>query len=141
MTKLNWNRIILGGLAAGVVLVIMDMIAFGGVFNAQASAALAALGINFEDGGLSNLAAMIGFNLIVGLSAAWIYAHLRPRYEPGPRTAVIAGLAIWVAYYLAPGFSYLASNLFPASFVGLGVIVGLVESMIVAQIGAYLYRD
>ena len=141
MTKLNWNRIILGGLAAGIVLVIMDMVAFGGVFNAQATAAMGSLGIDFEDGGLTNLAAMVAFNLIVAISTVWIYANLQPRHNAGPRTAVIAGLVGWVAYYLAPGFSYLASNLFPVSFVGLSVIVGLVELMVVAQIGAYLYRD
>lgn len=26
----------------------------------------------------------------------WLYAAIRPRYGPGPKTAAIAGLALWV---------------------------------------------
>lgn len=34
---------------------------------------------------------------VYGLSTAavWIYAAIRPRFGPGPRTAAIAGLAVW----------------------------------------------
>ena len=35
-------------------------------------------------------------NLVVGIWAMWLYAAIRPRYGPGPRTAAIAGFAWWV---------------------------------------------
>ena len=139
MTKLNWNRIVLGGLAAGVALVLMDMITMGGIFNAQISAAMASIGLNWEDGGPADLAFMIAFNLIVSFFAVWLYAHLKTRYGPGPRTALIVGLVVWVSGYVQEGLTL--RMIFPTSVVGIVLMVGLVEALVVSQIGAYLYRD
>ena len=53
---------------------------------------------------------MIAMTSALGIAAVWLYAAIRPRYGAGPRTAVIAGLAVWVmadlwsGIYLGMGF-------------------------------------
>ena len=52
--KVNWNRVLLGGVAAGLVMLVTEMFFFGFIFNEQMTAALAALGKDFESGGMDD---------------------------------------------------------------------------------------
>ncbi|MGH9579875.1 MAG: hypothetical protein ACRD2R_02680, partial [Terriglobales bacterium] len=47
------------------------------------------------------LAFSVLVNLGMGIWAMWLYAAIRPRYGPGPKTAAIAGFGWWVIYCLA----------------------------------------
>ena len=38
---------------------------------------------------------------VFGVVAIWLYAAIRPRYGPGPKTAAIAGLVLWFILSLA----------------------------------------
>jgi hypothetical protein len=38
--------------------------------------------------------------IVLGLLLAWLYAAIRPRYGPGPMTALRAGTFLWVATWL-----------------------------------------
>ena len=44
---------------------------------------------------------LFAVNLAGGVWAMWLHAAIRPRYGPGAKTAVIAGLAWWIASTLA----------------------------------------
>ena len=33
--------------------------------------------------------------LLLGVSSMWLYAAIRPRWEPGPKTAVVARFFLW----------------------------------------------
>src|SRR5258708_6732506 len=39
-------------------------------------------------------------SLVFGLTGTWIYAGIRPRYGPGPQTAVLAGVLVCVSGWL-----------------------------------------
>jgi hypothetical protein len=32
---------------------------------------------------------------VQGITTLWLYAAIRPRFGPGPKTAAIAGFAVW----------------------------------------------
>jgi len=131
---------VVGGIAAGVVVFLIDFVSFGFLFNGAVNSAYAALGLNFEDGGPAQLVIFIGTALMTGVAAVWLYAAIRPRFGAGPRTAAIAGIAVWFLYYLLTGVSSYTS-LFPSSLVVTLISVGLIESLVATQVGAYLYSE
>jgi hypothetical protein len=93
MEKINWPRVFLCGLVAGGVwtLLSVTLLAFvGGDF-------LAAVRDDHQRTPSGGLHVFLLFsNLAAGLWAMWLYAAIRPRYGPGPKAAVRAGLAWWV---------------------------------------------
>jgi hypothetical protein len=140
MGTINWQRVILGGIVAGIIVFVIDFVSFGFLFNSMVNSAFEALGKNFEDGGAIQLVLFIGTSLLTGIVAVWLYAAIRPRFGAGPQTATLAGLAVWLAVYVLAGLG-MTSTLFPASLVVASMGVGLVESLVATNAGAYLYRE
>ena len=71
-----------------------------------------------------------------------LYAAIRPRYGAGPKTAVCAGLAVWVAGVLLPNAAFMgAAGLFPASLTMMTTAAGIVELVVAALAGAALYKE
>ena len=71
------------------------------------------------------------------------YAAMRPRFGPGPRTAIYAGLAVWVLSHVWSGI-YLGSGfagLIPARMAFLPIAWGLVEAPLGTLVGAWVYRE
>ncbi len=72
----------------------------------------------------------------------WLYAAIRSRYGAGPKTAVCAGLAVWVAGILLPNAAFMgASGLFPTSLTVMTTAAAIVEWVIAALAGAALYKE
>ena len=108
MGKINIGRVVVGGIVAGIV---MDLFGYlvDGLLLAQ----------NWSDDmiliGKSEFSTtqLIEFNLlgiVSGLMAIWIYAAIRPRFGAGVKTAIYAGIAVWIVGILVPnaGFMYVA---------------------------------
>lgn len=93
MGRINLKGVILGGLVAGVVLVAYDFLMYGVVLRAEFEAAMQAIGKTQDPNAIY---LYVVLDLIWGVWAVWLYAMIRPRYGPGPRTALIAGLFMWV---------------------------------------------
>lgn len=99
MGEINWRRVLLGGLLAGVAMFVCSA-----VVNALMSEALRAsmseLGSEFADPAATPPAsAMVVFiveYVLLGITVIWLYASIRPRHGPGPVTAAMAGFAIWL---------------------------------------------
>jgi len=51
--------------------------------------------------------------IVGGVFAPWLYAAIRPRYGPGPKTAAIAGFACWVIGVLLPTVAWFRLLEFP----------------------------
>jgi hypothetical protein len=77
----------------------------------------------------------------MGIVAVWLYAAIRPRFGPGPRTAVIAALVAWVLGYLLSMIPPAVMGLFPMNLMVTGMVVGLVELLAGTQLGAYIYKE
>jgi hypothetical protein len=80
-------------------------------------------------------------NLIVGLTAVWIYVGIRPRFGPGMHTAIYAGLATWLIGYLVPNAFFAATGLFPAYLLWTAIIVGVIQVPLATAAGAWLYQE
>jgi hypothetical protein len=138
MGKINWTRVILGGLVAGVIINIFEYVLNGVILAKDMEAALRALGKEMGEGALL-MFTVWGF--LMGIFAVWLYAAIRPRYGAGPKTAACAGAAVWGLGYLLAAVTPLALHLFPRRLMAVGLAVGLVEVVIGTLVGGRLYRE
>ena len=98
--NINRRKLLVAGLAAGIVLNIIDFLSNGVILSARmqadANAFKAGLGDEMAAMGGAQIAVYVFFDLIVGFLLAWTYAAIRPRFGPGPRTALYVGLLFFV---------------------------------------------
>ena len=110
------------------------------MFQEDMAATLAALGKTMEiSAGVMVLHLAGGF--LYGFFAIWLYAAIRPRYGPGPKTAVCAGAALWFIGYLMVILALASLDLFPARLLYIPAAVGLVELVAATLLGAWLYKE
>jgi hypothetical protein len=139
MTSINWNRVLLGGLVAGVIVDISEGL-LNGVFLAQ-DWANAMKALSKPEVSASGIAAFNVMGLAIGIFAVWLYAAIRPRFGAGPKTALGAGLATWVIGYVLPSVAPAVTHLYSRRLVAIGVTVGLIEILLATVAGAYLYKE
>ena len=92
-------------------------------------------------------ATVVYFNLlfimwiVLGILAVWLYSAIRPRYGAGVKTAVLAGVFIWILRELFPGIQSWAFGLYPANTFLLDVLTNLVSCVVGTIIGAWVYKE
>src|SRR5262245_17458233 len=127
MGKINWPRVILGGLVAGVIINISEFLLNGVVLAKDMEAALHALG---REVGGTQLAMFTVWGFLVGIFALWLYAAIRPRYGAGAKTALCAAAAVWGLGYFLASVTPIALQLFPGRIMAIGLTVGLIEVLV-----------
>jgi hypothetical protein len=78
---------------------------------------------------------------LLGIATVWLYAAIRPRFGPGAGTAAIAGLAVWFFAYLYGGLGQELLGFFPAGLTMVTLLWGLVEIVLGAVAGGWVYRE
>jgi len=139
MGKINWGRVIAGGLLAGLVLNVFDFVIHGVLLADQWNAALAALGKGEMSG--SAIVWYVVFDFLLGIAAVWLYAAIRPRYGPGPKTAAWAGLFLWFVVGALFNLAQMPSGLWPGNLLVISAAVALVYVPLAAVAGAWAYKE
>jgi hypothetical protein len=140
MERINIGRVILGGIVAGIVGNILGFLVDGVILAPQWTAALKVLGKG--DFTTNQIVAFNVIGLVYGVFAVWLYAAIRPRYGAGPKTALLAGLAVWVAGVLLPNVSMMGVvALFPQDLTVMTTLAGIVEWAVAILAGAALYKE
>jgi hypothetical protein len=144
MGKINLGRVVVGGLVAGLVMNASEFVLHAIVLAADGNALMAdwqAKGLQVQPDPML-LMALVGITFVLGILAVWTYAAIRPRFGTGPRTAVIAGVAVWAMSYLyAAVYVYGGVVVYPAKLTWLPVAWSLVELPLATVVGAWLYRE
>lgn len=139
MSGINLRRVILGGLAVGLVLNVSESF-LNMVLLAKANEA-AMKALNAPPIGGAAIAFYVAWGFIQGLVTVWLYAGLRPRLGPGPRTAMVSGLLIWLLAYVIPGIGNAVTHLAPWPLTLTFLAWTLVEAPLVAVLGGWIYRE
>jgi uncharacterized membrane protein YeaQ/YmgE (transglycosylase-associated protein family) len=84
---------------------------------------------------------VIVLQFVVGILAVWLYSAIRPRYGAGAKTAVIAGLGLWVLNSLIPEFSLGFGGLFPTDMLVSDSLTNLVLYVVGTLVGAWVYKE
>lgn len=139
MRGINIPRVVIGGIIAGLVINVSEFIANTVVLGADMNAAIARLNLPPVGGRAMGVFVAMGFAL--GIATIWLYAAIRPRYSPGPTTALCAGVTAWFFAYFYGSVGMTVMGMFPARLMAIGVIWGLGELLLAAVAGAYFYKE
>ena len=138
MGKINWNRVCIGGLLAGAIILVIDFLVNGVLFGAEWHASLKALGQAPSPG---SLILFIVWAFVAGICAIWLYAAARPRFGPGPKTAVITGFAFWIFAGALPTVGLYSFGVFPVHLLIYAACAGFVEDILGSLAGARVYNE
>ncbi len=139
MARIDMGRVVLGGLLAGLVINISESVLNLLVLGAQTEEIAANLGL--EPVGSGGIGIYVLFGFIIGTATVWLYAAIRPRFGPGPGTALTTGAVVWVLAHLFRLVDFTVFAGFPAGFVTVALVWTLVETMVAALAGGWLYRE
>ena len=96
MGRINTGRVILGGLVAGVVANAVDY-GINKLMATEGQEMVQRLNLR-QDIVENSMWTWIAVDFIYGMVLVFTYAAMRPRFGPGPKTAVIAGMTFWIAF-------------------------------------------
>lgn len=139
MGGINVGRWLLAGTAAGAFFWALEGAA-SMFYMGQMEAALAGHGLSMEVSAGVMLTTM-AVSLIAGLTLVFFYAASRPRFGPGPKTAVLVAVVLWAGSYLLSLVGYALMGLFPGDLLVTWGALGLVEMMLAGLLGGWIYRE
>ena len=139
MSGINVSRVAIGGLAAGVVANALDYVINTYLMHAEGIDMVQRLNLP-ADAWQVAMVTWIVVDFIWGLLLVFAYAAMRPRFGPGPGTAVIAGLVLWAA--VTAVFAGLTSTgIYTEQAYIKNSALFLVSTMAASLVGAYLYKE
>ncbi len=83
----------------------------------------------------------IGLRLGFGLLAVFLYAGFRPRFGPGPKTAVVAGVVLWLAVHLPAAIALSNFGILTGWRLWVDLAWTLAEACVATVAGAWIYRE
>ena len=101
MTKINFPRVLLGGLLAGFIINAGEFILYGILLRPHIEADMKRMNLTPPGNGFAALAVALTF--IFGIVAVLVYAMIRSRLGPGPKTALVIALILWFCVYAYSG--------------------------------------
>lgn len=138
MGRINLKGVIVGGLVAGLVLNIVDYVFWGVLYAKDLEAALRAIGRPPAD---SLIPLFILLDFVYGIVLVYLYAAIRPRFGPGPGTAVRAGLIVWLLIALLHAIGEAPMGFFPTRLYTTSTVLYLIVFPLAAVAGAKFYRE
>jgi len=139
MGRFNVGRVIMGGLAAGVVANALDYVINAILMKAEGEEMMQRLNLSADVVGKS-VTTWVIVDFVYGLLLVFTYAAMRPRFGPGPKTAVISGATLWLA--ICAIFAGLtAMGIYTEQAFLKSSALTLVSTMAASLTGAYIYKE
>ena len=140
MGKINMGRVVLGGIVAGLIINVVEGVMNGVILKEQWSEAAKALG---QSGAIS-VKQIVAFNVwgfAAGILAIWLYAAIRPRFGAGPKTAMCAGVIVWMLACAMANAMMAFLHIYPLWILLTVTAVALPELLMASVAGAYFYKE
>ena len=141
MAGINTGRVILGGLVAGAVANVVDMTT-GYLFMMKDMEANAQR-LNLDPHAMETMAGAlpwIAVDFVYGLLIVWTYAAIRPRFGPGPKTALYAGFVLYLAVTVVL-FGFHTMGFFTPEVFIKSAMWAIVSTVLASLAGAALYKE
>ncbi len=140
MSKINFGRVLIGGLVAGVILNLGEWILNEKVLGAEMKEMMAKHNFVMPTG--PNFIIMaVAVTFVLGIVMIWLYAMIRPRLGPGVKAAIIAAVVMWFGVYLYNAGFFVMLFGSPINSMAIACGWGLVEYSLAAIVGAWLYKE
>ncbi|HMH45934.1 MAG TPA: hypothetical protein VK557_20770 [Pyrinomonadaceae bacterium] len=139
MNKINFGRVLLGGIATGLLINIGEVVLNGIILRPHIEADLKRMNLTPPGTGFGLLA--VGLTFIFGILAVLLYAMIRLRLGPGPKTALILALILWFCLYAYSGTVNMMLISVPPKIIVMILVWGLIEYPLGMLAGAALYKE
>jgi hypothetical protein len=139
---INTGKVVVGGLVAGVIMNVSGFVMQGMVLGKRMMAEMAAVAPslgNMQPGG-GEIAGRVLTQFVVGIMLVWMYAAMRPRFGPGPKTAMISAFIVWLFGFLFY-LDWLYTGMMTPMTYALVSLVMVVTLAIAAWVGCMLYKE
>ncbi|HEU4431876.1 MAG TPA: hypothetical protein VFR51_00680 [Pyrinomonadaceae bacterium] len=141
MARINWGRLILGGLIAAIILFFTDGFIHERLVRTDWHSVYAGLKAAEPEPHGASMAYFALYELGRGLIALLFYATMRTHFGAGPKTAVLAAIATWIAFSVAGPAQFIPLGFFSdALWLKVGAL-HLVTTIIATIAGAAIYKD
>jgi len=141
-TKINLVSVATAGALAGAVHFGLTGIVNGGILRLELQDWLrGASSLVHPPAQSVSMSLWATMSLIYGVSGVWIYAGIRPRFGAGPKTAVLAGLSLWIVSKFTVALDLAALGLVPGRIIVGQSVGGLVAVVLGVFLGAWLYKE
>src|SRR4026207_876953 len=139
MNNVKLGRVLLGGVLAGLVLnfgefLLNDLFLAKELQQFYARSGLTPPGTSF-------LIPAVTLTFVMGIVLVLLYALIRSRLGPGVKTAITAGLLMWFSVYVYTGIVNGMALSVPLNFILIAMAWGLVEYLLAAIVGGWVYRE
>jgi hypothetical protein len=141
MSQINTGKVLVGGLVAAIVFFAIDSATYGFIMKEAYDANMVRLGL--DPAAMSGAPAMIGWvvsELVFGFLVVFTYAGLRPRFGPGVKTAVYAGLLPFLYIFMVL-WGQTQGGLMTTSLFWQGAFFGLISILAGSVAGAWVYKE
>ncbi len=135
---MNYKRILVGGLLAGVIINVSEYVLNGVVYAKQMAEEAVKHALVMSQSAMT-LFVLMAF--AYGFALAWLYAAFRPRFGQGFGTALIAAATVWTLSYVLPSVMMTALGLGEGISTLVALVWGAAEVVIAAAVAGYLYRE
>ena len=138
---INTGKVIVGGVVGGIVANVIDFVSQQFILQGMEAAAMTKLNPALaKPPAGSQVAGFIVLDFVWIIANVWIYAAIRTRFGPGPKTAAYAGIVSWVIGSTVAGF-FCILGLFGWDIYIASGLVALVNSIISTIVGARFYSE
>jgi len=138
---INTGKVVAGGLVAGVVANAFDFVTNTYILAADMQAWAASHNVDpatLTSGTVAGTWVAIDF--VYGLLLVFTYAAMRPRFGPGVKTAIIAGLVVFLAPTIVlAGFTQM--GMFTTAMFVKGAIGTIISTLAASVAGAAIYKE
>lgn len=142
--NINRQKVLIGGLAAGLVLNVIDFLSNAVILADQmrndANAFKPGLGDQLSAMTGGQIAVYVFFDFVIGILLVWTYAAVRPRLGPGPRTAMYVALLFFV-FGMIVSYGYKQVGLMSPGLWWTYTLIWLVALSVATLVGALVYRE
>ena len=140
MSKINLKRVFIGGLVAGIVILVLGFASYFLYLGDEWKPVMEDLGCPMQETTGMYIFSIISC-FVVGILAVWLYAAIRPRFGAGPKTAFIAGFVFWILSGLLAYISFGTTGLFPINLLIIDCLIYLVIVIVATFLGAWVYKE
>lgn len=141
MAKINWGRFIVGTLIAAIIMFVTDGFIHETIAKADWKAVYDGLRAAEPQPHGTSMVYFALFELGRAFTSMLFYVTMRTLFGAGPKTAVLAGIAGWIAFSLTGPVQFIPLGFFSnALWLKVGAI-HLVTSIVATLAGAALYKD
>jgi hypothetical protein len=139
MSRISVVGVLKGGLAAGLIMNVSQFLLNVPIAGAQMDKEFAARNLPPVAG--NQIAVFVAMTLLLGFATVWLYAAIRPRFGPGPKTAIVSGLVVWALSYLYLAITMGVLGINSMGMVLVGIMWSALEMIVAASVGGYLYSE